>query len=186
LEEALALFEELDDTEGIAKTTWGLATSAYETDSWERAAELASGSVEMYRKLDNRFGLAWALHLHGLALAILERPDEAGPRIHEAMRLFLEAEDRSALALLLGDLAILAGSRGQRERAVRLAGAAAAVEEEVGTGLLISSAGVAQRMSELTEVLPPEESERVYAEGRAMSVDDAVAYALDEDQASTP
>jgi predicted ATPase/class 3 adenylate cyclase len=188
LEEAQALFEELGDREGIAKTTWGLATAAYEVEDWERVAELASTSVEMYRGLDSRFGLAWALHLLGLALTLLDRPDEAQERLEEALRMFLEAGDRSALALLLGDFAILAASLGEGDRAIRLAGAAAAVEEAVGTGLLATSEGVTQRMSGLRELLPAVESERVFQEGRAMAAEDAAAYALGEEQgqASTP
>jgi tetratricopeptide (TPR) repeat protein len=187
LEEALVLFRELGDREGIAKTTWGLASLFYETESWDRVAELATTSVQMFRQLDNRFGLAWALHLQGLALAVLNRPDEAGPALKEAMGMFLDAADRSALSLLLGDLAILAGSRGQLDRAIRLSGAAATVEEEVGTGLLHSSAGVSQRMRALRGLLAPDQADRVYAEGQAMSLEAALAYAREGvDQASTP
>jgi predicted ATPase/class 3 adenylate cyclase len=187
LEEALALFEELGDREGVAKSTWGLASLAYEIESWERVAELGTTSVRMFRQLDNRFGLAWALHLQGLALAVLGRPEEAGPALHEALGMFLEADDRSALSLLLGDLAIWAGSRGEVERGIRLSGAAAAVEEEVGTGLLHSSAAMPRRMQELRGLLPPAESDRIYAEGRAMTMEQALAYAKEGlDQASTP
>ena len=95
--------------------------------------------------------------------------------------MFLEVGDRSALALLLGDFAMLAAAQGQGERAIRLAGAAAAVEEAVGTGLLATSEGVTQRMSGLRELLPVAESERVYQEGRAMAAEDATAYALSEE-----
>lgn len=187
LNEAQALFEDLGDREGIAKTTWALATLAIETGSWELVADLSTKSVALFRQLDNRFGLAWALHLQGLAQAILERSEEAQGALGEALRMFLEADDRSALSLLLGDLAILAGSRGYAERAVRLAGAAAAVEEEVGTGLLDSSAGVSERLREIPEMLPKAEADRLYAEGGAMSVDEALAYAKEGlDQASTP
>jgi predicted ATPase/class 3 adenylate cyclase len=177
LEEARGMFEELDDRGGVAKAMWGLATLAYETESWERAAELSSKTVDLFRQLDDRFGLAWALHLQGLALAILNRSEEARPVLKEALGMFLDADDRSALGLLIGDLAILAASEGDRERAIRLAGAAVAVEEEVGTGLLFSSAGVAERVVELGGLLPKELGERIRAEGRAMTVDQAVAYA---------
>jgi predicted ATPase/class 3 adenylate cyclase len=177
LEEARDLFEELGDRRGVAKSMWGLATLAYQTESWDRAAELSTETVEMFRELDDRFGLAWALHLQGLALAILNRPDEAAPALKEAMDMFLDADDRSALSLLIGDLGILAGSEGDRERAIRLAGAAVAVEDEVGTGLLFSSAGVSERVRELEGLLPKAEAERIYAEGKAMTVDRAVAYA---------
>jgi predicted ATPase/class 3 adenylate cyclase len=187
LHEARALFEELGDRRGIAKSMWGLATLAYETESWERAAELGAKTVELFRQLDDRFGLAWALHLQGLALAIVERSEEAHRALQESLTMFLEADDRSALSLLLGDLAILAGSRGDAERALRLSGAAAAVEEKVGTGLLHSSSGLSERLRELPGMLPKAESDLLYAEGRAMNLQEALAYAKEGlDQASTP
>ncbi|MGH2737257.1 MAG: hypothetical protein ACRDHH_00450, partial [Actinomycetota bacterium] len=162
---------------GIAKTTWGLATMAYGGEDWDRVAELATSSVEMFRELDNPFGLAWALHLQGLALTVLSRPDEAETSFREAMGIFLGSDDRSALALLLADLAILAESVGDVERAIRLAGAADGVEEEVGTGLLVSDAAVSKRLRGLRGLLPPAESDPLFAEGRAMSMEAALAYA---------
>jgi predicted ATPase/class 3 adenylate cyclase len=176
-DEALALFEELGDREGIAKTTWGLATMAYGGEDWDRVAELATSSVEMFREIDNPFGLSWALHLQGLAFTVLGRRGEAEVSFREAMGIFLGSDDRSALALLLADLAILAESVGDAERAIRLAGAADGVEEEVGTGLLVSDAAVSKRLRGLRGLLPPAESGPLFAEGRAMSMEQALAYA---------
>jgi tetratricopeptide (TPR) repeat protein len=185
---ALALFEELGDREGIAKATWGLATMAYGEEDWNRVAELATSSVEMFRQLDNPFGLSWGLHLQGLALTVLGRPDEARASFREAMTIFLKSDDRSALALMLADLAILAEHVGQVEAAIRLAGAAQGVEEEVGTGLLVSDAAVSKRLRVLKDLLPPAESGPVYEEGRALGTEKALAYAkewLDRSEAPT-
>jgi predicted ATPase len=176
-DDALALFEQLGDRDGIAKATWGLATMAYGREDWDRVAELAASSVEMFRELNNPFGLSWALHLQGLALTVLGRPDGAETLFKEAMGIFLGSDDRSALSLLLADLAILAESVGDVERAIRLAGAADGVEEEVGTGLLVSDAAVSKRLRGLRGLLPPAESDPLFAEGRAMSMDAALAYA---------
>jgi len=176
-DEALALFEQLGDRDGIAKATWGLATMAYGREAWDRVAELATSSVGMFRELDNPFGLAWALHLQGLALTVLSRPDAAEASFKEAMGIFLGSDDRSALALLLADLAILAESVGDVERAIRLAGAADGVEEEVGTGLLVSDAAVSKRLRGLRGLLPPAESDPLFAEGRAMNMEQALEYA---------
>jgi tetratricopeptide (TPR) repeat protein len=142
-------------------------------------AELGHASVEMFRELDNPFGLGWALHLEGLALAVLGRSDEAETVLREAMRIFLPSDDRSALALLVGDLSILAESRGNIERALRMAGAAERIEEEIGTGLLGSDTTVAKRLRQLKARLPAAEAEPLLAEGRAMSVEDALAFATE-------
>jgi non-specific serine/threonine protein kinase len=177
LDEALTAFQELGDRQGTAKATWGLATMAYGGEDWERVAELGTASVQMFRLLDNPFGLAWALHMEGLALAILGRPDEAEVSLREAMGIFLPSDDRSALSLLLADLSILAESRGELERALRLAGAAESVEEEIGTGLLVSDSTVAKRLRKLRARLPGPEAEPLLAEGRTMSVGQALEYA---------
>jgi predicted ATPase/class 3 adenylate cyclase len=176
-DDALTLFEELGDREGIAKATWGLATMAYGREDWDRVAGLAASAVRMFRELDNPFGLSWALHLQGLALTVLGRPEEAEASLKEAMGIFLGSDDRSALALLLADLAILAESVGDVGRAIRLAGAADRVEEEVGTGLLVSDAAVSKRLRGLRGLLPPAEADPLFAEGRAMSMEQALAYA---------
>jgi hypothetical protein len=93
------------------------------------------------------------------------------------MGIFLPSDDRSALSLLLADLSILAESRGELERALRLAGAAESVEEEIGTGLLVSDSTVAKRLRKLRARLPGPEAEPLLAEGRTMSVGQALEYA---------
>src|SRR5918996_43090 len=177
LDEALALFGELGDEEGTAKATWGLATMAYGREDWAGVAELGRASVEKFRGLDNPFGLGWALHLEGLGLAVLGRSEEAEPALREAMGIFLPSDDRSALALLVADLSILAESRGEVERALKLAGAAERIEEEIGTGLLVSDTTVSKRLRKLKARLPAAEAEPILAEGRRMSVDEALAFA---------
>src|ERR671919_389603 len=179
LDDALALFGELGDDEGTAKATWGLATMAYGREDWAGVAELGRASVEKFRELDNPFGLGWALHLEGLALAVLGRSDEAEAALREAMGIFLPSDDRSALALLVADLSILAESRGEVERALRLAGAAERIEEEIGTGLLVSDTTVSKRLRKLKARLPAAEAEPILAEGRRMTVDQALAFAKD-------
>jgi predicted ATPase len=177
LNDALTLFEELGDPEGRAKATWGLATMAYGREDWAGVAELGRASVQMFRGLDNPFGLGWALHLEGLALAVLGRSEEAEASLREAMGIFLPSDDRSALALLVADLSILAESRGEIERAFRLAGAAERVEEEIGTGLLVSDTTVSKRLRKLKARLPAAEAGPLLAEGRRMSVDEALVFA---------
>jgi tetratricopeptide (TPR) repeat protein len=179
LDEALALFGEQGDDEGTAKATWGLATMAYGREDWAGVAELGRASVQKFRGLDNPFGLGWALHLEGLALAVLGRSDEAEAALREAMGIFLPSDDRSALALLVADLSILAESRGEVERALRLAGAAERIEEEIGTGLLVSDTTVSKRLRKLKARLPAAEAEPILAEGRRMTVDEALAFAKD-------
>jgi hypothetical protein len=80
------------------------------------------------------------------------------------------------MVLQLDNLSALARHDGDFERAARLWGAASTLQESSGTGL-----GRMLREEEGrtgTEGLDGDEAARVLAEGQAMSLEQAVAYAL--------
>ena len=89
------------------------------------------------------------------------------------------------VAGLVGGLAVLAGpaaAKGQSERAVRLLGASEALREATGLGLQAADQFeidryVASARAQLDEAT----FEAAWAEGRAMTLEEAVAYALGED-----
>ena len=187
LEEALKRFRELGDDAGVAKVLWAgsgqefttaaLTGAAPRPEMLEREIRDLEEALRLYRKVGDRFGEAWALHMLGLCLALLQRFAEAHEAFDEAVSIFLEAGDSSAIPVLLGDYSVLATVRGDGERAFRFRGAMAAAERETGVGL----AGWATQMSYLRErmaaLLPPEEAERAHAEGERMGPEEAIAAA---------
>jgi hypothetical protein len=87
-------------------------------------------------------------------------------------------------SLSLSCFANLAAAAGQTRRAVRLAAAAQAVAEPLGLqGWTTTQAGIDQRIAALRATLPVAEQEAVWAEGRAMALEQAIAYALTEELA---
>jgi predicted ATPase/DNA-binding SARP family transcriptional activator len=115
-------------------------------------------------------------------LACLEG-DHATARTHyqQALAVQREQNDRSGIAASLEGLAAVNRAQGQPQRAVRLLGAAEALRERVGLLRppreqahydLIVAAGHAR--------LGAEAFAAAWAEGRALSLDQAVAYAMQE------
>lgn len=91
------------------------------------------------------------------------------------LELFAEDRDHSAIVFHLESLASLAAAEGASERAVRLTAASTALRAASGTVLDDSFAARPTPEKELS----PEEFAAAWAEGQAMTVDEAVAYALE-------
>jgi predicted ATPase/class 3 adenylate cyclase len=179
MEEALEIYRGLDDRGGVGRALWGLANAHYQID-YGRALSYAQEALPLFREVGDRFMTAWTLFTTGSVLNRLGRHEEARAPLQESLDLLGEANDTSGIPLTLSELAFVAAARGDGPRAFRLAGAAAAMEAAGGAGL----AALSDRAEGLAEVrrglLEDEEAEERWAEGQAMSVEEAVAYALED------
>jgi hypothetical protein len=85
------------------------------------------------------------------------------------------------MARSLEEFAGLAGRQGQWERAVRLLGAAEAVVQTLGRSLPVAMSEEYQRTVEgARSALGEAAFAAAWAEGRALTLDDAIVFALDE------
>jgi len=183
-EESLAIFRELGDEIGIAKSLWALGSSGSEPSlvDDETAEAYLTEAIAIFRRLDDRFSLGWVLHSLGLRAVDTGEFEEARARLSEALAIFADARDMTGILLLLDDFSVLALARGQRERALRLAGAEAALQAATGTDLVGSMTRFGGR--DLYAQGVTEEAEiSAWAEGQIMSVEEAVAYALKDSEA---
>ena len=133
----------------------------------------------MHRRLDDRFGIAWDLFLIGLNSRKQGRTEDARAAMVESLSILAEARDTSGVPLLLAGLAAIFAMAGDAERGVRLAAAAAAIEARFGGGL----SQVNEQFEEWESMrrslaLSDEEYDRLWKEGEAMDMDEAVADAL--------
>ena len=178
LEEALPIYRELADEAGISGCQWAIGNVLYFNRIYEQAISALDEAIALFRKGGNRFGLGWALHTR--SLSALRTGDTAGARkfVHEALVLFSEAHDLSGITLLLDDAGEVAMAAGNRTVALQLASAAAAHQAVAGAGLgsiLNADEGRSRR-----EYVSGDEDERTWASGAAMSIEQAVAMALEE------
>jgi tetratricopeptide (TPR) repeat protein len=174
--EALALFEELHDQVGVGRSYWGLGNADYFQQIYEPARQSLETAEAIFRRLDDRFDLAWSVHTLGLVAFKTGRVDAARAYFSEALTLFVQAQDVSGMVLQLDNLSAVARLEGDPIGATRLAAAAAAHQLTTGTGLggLLSSEEGRNGREGLSEAA----AEAAWAEGQSMNLEQAVAYAL--------
>jgi tetratricopeptide (TPR) repeat protein len=179
-EEALAIFRELGDPAplGLALLHLGHLVG-YAQEDFPAAQALYQQGLEHFRQAAYAEGTAHALANLGNIAILTGDYTGAGPLVAESLRMYQQLGDHYAQAWSLGSAAGLAAGIGQPERALRLAGASAARCAEIGVSqpAIFEArresmiAGARQPLSEATQAA-------LWAEGQAMPLEQAVAYAL--------
>ncbi|MGH2681918.1 MAG: ATP-binding protein [Actinomycetota bacterium] len=180
--EALAVFRDLGDRSGEAKCLWRLSWSFWLQKEYDLARNYLVDAEAAFRELRDPFSLGWVLHTLGLIAIEDGRFEDARAHATEGLNLFADARDLSGITLLLGDFAWLAERQGYRDRALRLWGAAIELANRTGTDLF----GVGLEVVAASEVQAwkdDEAAQPLLAEGKAMSLDEAIAHALKEPEA---
>ncbi len=180
LDEALPIYRQLDDEPGIAKCLWALGQSHVLTNDDVLAAQSLDEAASYFRRLGNRFGLGWAQFLRAL-LALKMGDLAAGKALAvEALKIFADANDISGVVLVLDSMAEVAFREGDMVDAARIGGARAAHEVASGAGL---TTVVAMREGWRSDQALAGAQGAAWAEGQAMTLEQAVAYALRSDPA---
>jgi hypothetical protein len=132
-------------------------------------------SVELFRKVGDRFMLAWGLYTEALA----SRDDLPYMRalLKEALEYFLETGDKSGYALVFDGFAALAHAEGDDDTALRLSGFAAATETLAGTGIAAINREFGGFYPEQL-VATDAAHAAMYAAGQAMTLEEATKLAL--------
>jgi predicted ATPase/class 3 adenylate cyclase len=184
---ALEIYRELGDDAGLGRCEWALANVLWGTKEIPEARARALHALELFEAAGDQFMVGWASYTAGLADLTTDQEvggssdarEGARKRFEHAMRTFREAGDLSGYTLVLDAMAIVAARDGDRHRAARLTGIVSRLEKSSGTALNPWNRGVLD--------FDPDELRRDpaladdLALGAAMSVEDAVAYALNED-----
>jgi hypothetical protein len=136
----------------------------------------------VHRSLANQFDLVWDLHMAGLTALKLEDSVAAREAWTEAAGLLMSAWDMSGMVLLLSNFAELAKAGGDLERHDVLVGAWAALAKRTGVGLTAIFGQTEAR--DQPETIPAARQPAVQR-GLAMTLDDALAYALATEPTTT-
>ncbi|HEV2012951.1 MAG TPA: adenylate/guanylate cyclase domain-containing protein [Candidatus Dormibacteraeota bacterium] len=177
ISEALPLFRKVGDEAGVTRALWGMGNALYFAAEYTAARPFLEEAEALNRRLDERFGLAWCLHTLGLVAIHTGDVERARRSWQEAIGLFQAAGDVPGLILQLDNMSVIASRDGDPVRAGRLAAAASAHVASTGTGLgqlLREREGRTGR-----EGLDEQEAARAWSEGEAMTLEQAVAYALE-------
>jgi tetratricopeptide (TPR) repeat protein len=180
LSEASEIFERVGDELGYARVYEARAVQAFFRHQWETATERALEGAARLRDLDDSHYLAWCLDIIGDSALQLGDLDTARMNLSEALTLFAAARDLSGIAVIFDELAALAMREGDPPAAMRLAGAASELAVTTGTSFAVIARGVPEYRAPDRATAPAGDTELIAAwdEGRSMTVEEAVAFAL--------
>lgn len=178
-EEALARQREIGDHEGMGLSLGGQAALRAAVDRHDEALELYREAFEAYHAIGDRPEEARILDASAWTALAAGRGDEARAYFAESLRAYEEVGSVRGIGMSLVGLAATEAAEGRPERALRIAGAAASFSEEEGVANDYAVNSSAPRYLDVARSRVGEaEAERLEALGRALSVRDAVRYAL--------
>jgi predicted ATPase/class 3 adenylate cyclase len=175
------LATEVGDERGRANALWGIGNWLWFHRTDDRGISRFAEAVDVFRALGDRTMEAWSHHMLGTAQIRLGPPDESHRNIESALRLFHGFGDVAGITLSLDDFASLAIVAGDLPRAARLWGAARALSAAGGVGLadFVDDEFESSGRPNARFAIDPAELDRYALEGRAMTLDESVAYALE-------
>ncbi len=179
-EESLALCRELGDKWGIAACLNSLGLIAKEQGDYTAARALHEESLSLFKEI--RAKGAITASLNALGNVAKEQGDYSGARAlyKESLALRWELGDKWGIAACLVGLGGVAVGVGQVERGAKLLGAVEGLLQSIGAVLdrsdrLPYERSLQQARSQLSE----EEFDKAWQEGHAMSMEQAIQYALE-------
>ncbi|HEX2025524.1 MAG TPA: AAA family ATPase, partial [Actinomycetota bacterium] len=177
LQESRDLFESLDEPLRLAHATAGLAQILSEEGDDGRAEGLIAEANRTFREHGELWGVTFTSGQ--LAALCLARGDHDGARraVWGSIESAEAMDARGWSAVAMKGLAILAIREGDVERGVRLAAASARANEVAGYEAPPSIVGLDDPLELVKDALPQERIDALWREGRAMSFDEALAYA---------
>jgi predicted ATPase/DNA-binding CsgD family transcriptional regulator/Tfp pilus assembly protein PilF len=180
-EESLAIAREAGDATSASFASNYLAITAMLGGDYERAQTLFEAALETTRITGNQKGQA--VSLNNLGLVALCRGDyaRAAKLSSASLRLSVESLNHQVVTWSLDALAAGYGQQGDVGRAVRLWGAAEALRETSGTSQAHDDKRILEPFLEAARSRLDEAAfQAAWEEGRAMTEEQAVEYALSE------
>ena len=180
-QQALDIRRALGDKWAIGVSLNNLGNVAIDQGNFEEAQELQEEGLAIRREVGDRWAIANALN--NLGNLAREQGDygTAASLYHESMQIIKDLEDQWAISYLLEDLGCLSALQDQPERALRLVGAASALREAIGAPL---SPAEKQKLDGVLErarsAISAEQQASAYETGHEMSIDQAVKFALED------
>jgi predicted ATPase len=184
-EQSMDLFRELGDKQSLAICLTNLAMLVYSQGDLGRAGKLTEEGVALFSELGTRVAVSMGLYNLGCIALLQDDLGRAADLYRESLSLSWDTGLNPIVQMALEGLACLAGAQGKAERAALLWGAAQALHETKGiprdTDFLAEADA---RISVVRSGMGEEAWEEAWHRGRAMTLDEAVSYALEEEEVS--
>jgi tetratricopeptide (TPR) repeat protein len=178
--ESIGLFRSVGDKWLTALVLHYSALSAIARGETQGVIPQVEESLSLFRALGARREIPRALG--NLGLIALDRCDydAAANAFRESLVLFQEVGDKRGIALCFERLARVAGDQKRLTRAARLLGASAALRDAIGIASVALEFDGGGDQTTLRTEMGDEAFDAAQAEGRAMTLEGAVQYALAE------
>ena len=181
LGESLATYRRLGDTWSTAASLNLQVSMARSAGDYDRAAQLLEESTPMFKQVGDVWGIAWSLWLGGRVATRAGDLVDGAEQLRESTRLAQEVHHGFGVVLGVAGLAGVAAAAGDHERATRLLGATDMIEGALGFPVrAIEREDSHLDLEIVTKALDPEDFKAAWDEGMAMTLSEAVAYALEE------
>ena len=180
-EESLALFRDLGDPWGRAIVLYAIGSMRLYQGDHATARASFEESASLCRSAGDRWGVARGLLGAASAALYEEDANQALTLFRESLDLEHEIGNTAGVVMSLAGLASVAAAQGDTDRAAQLAGAVDLPAASVGIRLWQLMRPIYERRvaAARTQADPSTWAAR-YAAGRDMTIDQAVAYALQE------
>jgi predicted ATPase len=177
--ECLAIFQGMEDLTGVAWSLNSQGDVARDQGDSTAARALYEKGLEIFRELGDRWGIAGTLADLG-NLAREERDCGAAHSLYrESLKTFQELDHKRGVARLLECCACSAATQLQAERSLRLAGAAAALRQNIGAPLTpVEQIKLETILDPARQALSNTASAMAWLEGWSMRMEEAVEEAL--------
>jgi predicted ATPase/class 3 adenylate cyclase len=179
-ERSRELFEQLGDRRGVADCLWALSLIARMAGDLAPARSHAEESLRLHREVGYAFGLFDSLHMLGRVAYEMEDLDLARSCFVETLEPLGAFSYRTGIAIVLDNLAAQEHKRGRPVRAVRLGGASDALKEAAGGRAPPEFVDLPDPRELARGSLTEERIAAAWEEGRAMDLDEILAYARAE------
>jgi len=179
--EATEIFEQVGDRSGAAWSMNQQGDIAWEQGHADMARDLYQRALSSFRQAGDRWGYARSLSDLGYIHCEQGDYESAHAAYREALQVFAQLSSKRGMARVLEGFACLAAAREEAKRALTLAAAAAHLRHQISVPLpQAEQSKLDHNLSPAWKLLPEAEGKAAWAEGAAMSVDNAVRYALEE------
>ncbi|MGD9893663.1 MAG: hypothetical protein AB7U18_20460, partial [Dehalococcoidia bacterium] len=178
---SLALYQEMGDRHGMAQPLSVLVRAMFVSRAYERAAEFAEQAIAISAELGSRQFRANLLVDAGMVESARGHPERALELERESLRLVRDSGTKLTIHTCLGAIGAALSRAGEAERGARLLSASVALIDSLHAPIIEAY----QPMYEATRRsierrMDPEIFAAAWEAGRTLSLDDAIAEALDE------
>jgi tetratricopeptide (TPR) repeat protein len=173
----LAVAREIGNPHLVARNQLSLATALLSVGDSQAALIYTEEALNFFRGAGDRFHMAWGLGLSGEAYTLLGQLQAGRKAYLEALRVVTDVKDLPLIAATLEEIGGLESFAARHYEAMHLMGAALSLKETTGASLPRTAITQREVDQVARQAIGDEAVERALAEGRRMTLDEAVDYA---------